>query len=100
MSRSAKTIALLNMKGGVGKTTLAVNLAWDLSRKRDKRVLLIDLDPQFNASQYLMSYEDWEKQRQEGTLADLLIEPGKSTMPLRKASKKKSKKLLSLSTKC
>lgn len=49
----SKTVALVNMKGGVGKTTLAVNLAASASRA-SKRVLVVDLDPQANASVYLM----------------------------------------------
>lgn len=58
-----KKVSLINMKGGVGKSTLAVNLAWQFAGlwKWNKRVLVVDLDPQFNASQYLLGVAQYEK---------------------------------------
>lgn len=53
----AKIVAMLNMKGGVGKTTLAVNIASCLAKLKGRRVLIIDLDPQYNATQYLVNLE-------------------------------------------
>lgn len=52
------TIAMLNMKGGVGKTTLGVNIAGALAKLHDLDVMLIDLDPQYNATQYLVNLEE------------------------------------------
>lgn len=55
-------VSLINMKGGVGKSTLTVNLAWHYAvyKPWDKKVLVVDLDPQFNASQYLLGVSDYE----------------------------------------
>lgn len=49
-------ISLLNQKGGVGKTTLAVHLAMGLSMRR-KRVMLVDADPQTSALDWAASRE-------------------------------------------
>lgn len=87
----ATVISLLNMKGGVGKTTLAVNLAWHAFRRGKKRVLLVDLDPQFNASQYMMDFEAYEEHVKDyGTVADILIDS--PTLGMKKKVKKKAAK--------
>lgn len=53
------TISLINMKGGVGKTTLSVNIADCLNRRHGAKVLLVDIDPQFNATQCLMTPDQY-----------------------------------------
>ncbi|MEK1393011.1 AAA family ATPase [Limosilactobacillus fermentum] len=52
---TATIISILNMKGGVGKTTLTTNISVELFN-RNKRVLVIDVDPQFNSTQTLMKF--------------------------------------------
>jgi chromosome partitioning protein len=42
----AKVIALFNQSGGVGKTTLCQNIGYQLAAKHERRVLLVDMDPQ------------------------------------------------------
>jgi chromosome partitioning protein len=61
--RMAIRVSLINMKGGVGKSTLTVNLAWHFASygQWHKKVLVVDLDPQFNASQYLLGVQEYEK---------------------------------------
>ena len=63
----AEKLALINMKGGVGKSTLAVNIAWELATEpRNLRILLVDLDPQFNASQYTIGARQMDNLIQNG----------------------------------
>jgi len=54
-----KSIAVFNNKGGVGKTTLLCNVASFLSVRKEKRVLVVDADPQCNASLYMLNNNEW-----------------------------------------
>ena len=68
MKEKTKVLAIANQKGGVGKTTTALNLGVGLSKK-DKKVLLIDADPQGNTT----SGFGIEKNELENTIYDLLL---------------------------
>ncbi|EKN4847063.1 ParA family protein [Yersinia enterocolitica] len=50
----APVVSFINMKGGVGKTTLCVGIAEYMANHLNKKVLVIDVDPQFNATQSLL----------------------------------------------
>lgn len=57
----ATVVSFINFKGGVGKTTLCVEIASALaSPKFNETVLIIDLDPQTNATLSLMTEEEWK----------------------------------------
>ena len=63
-----KTINLINLKGGVGKTTVSVHLAVALAESWDLRVLFIDNDKQANASSWFDANED------RGSLTNILMD--------------------------
>lgn len=60
---NAKIISFINMKGGVGKTTLCLGIGEYLSKSdiHNKKILYIDMDPQFNTTQTLMNEYDLEE---------------------------------------
>ncbi|MFJ8529653.1 ParA family protein [Bacillus sp. NPDC094106] len=59
-SKNGKVISFINMKGGVGKTTLCIGIGEYLANFKEKKILFIDLDPQFNATQSIMDLTDNE----------------------------------------
>lgn len=86
-------ISFINLKGGVAKTTSAVATAQMLAAEFGKRVLLIDLDPQTNATAMLIGDEGWRKLNDEGqTIAQLFrdaLNSGGKTFDLSRAIQKR-----------
>lgn len=71
----AKTITIINFKGGVGKTTVAIELSTALARFYGKRTLLVDLDPQASATFYVMEQKRWITWKDtNGSTADLFAQ--------------------------
>ncbi|NJL00977.1 MAG: ParA family protein [Spirulinaceae cyanobacterium RM2_2_10] len=67
-------VSIVNMKGGVGKTTVTVNLGTCLARDRGKRVLIVDLDTQVNATLSMMPPLYFAKLKQERRTLKTLVE--------------------------
>ena len=69
-----QSIAVMNTKGGVGKSTIVMALAETLSAFHGKNVLVIDSDSQTSISSMLMHLSRWEQMERQGkTLVDLLM---------------------------
>ncbi|WP_071190108.1 ParA family protein [Trichormus sp. NMC-1] len=67
-------IATANMKGGVGKTTLTVNIGTCLAKNHGKKVLILDLDSQISATLSLMSPLEFAKRRKQRKTFRYLID--------------------------
>jgi chromosome partitioning protein len=72
-------IAVLNMKGGVGKTTISSNVFRQLFARKKRSVLLIDLDPQFNLTQTLFTRAQYEKIKADNKTVFSIMEPPSDT---------------------
>ena len=72
--------SIINLKGGVGKTTITLALAHFLAVEHRKRVLVIDLDPQTNATVCLIPEGEWKARDESGrTLYQLFLDQVKDT---------------------
>jgi chromosome partitioning protein len=89
----ARVISLINLKGGVAKTTTTVALAETLASHFSKRILVVDLDPQTNATTMLIGEKRWKKINEKGwTLATLFkdaLDPHNKAFNLEKTLQKK-----------
>lgn len=81
--KACKLTAIINMKGGVGKTTLSYNLSFELAG-RGNRVLLVDLDPQSNATLVCMSNDEISQHKTSGkrTITNLFLDAYEPRVPL------------------
>lgn len=76
----AKVVTVMNMKGGVGKTTVTMHLAgvlgrWKAFGSKPLRVLAIDYDPQFNLSQALLPPKEYfALEKQKKTVLSVLVD--------------------------
>jgi chromosome partitioning protein len=71
----APVVATINMKGGVGKTTITAHVLRLLYFRLQKRVLLIDLDPQFNLTQTIVSEAYYERLKSQKKTVLSIMEP-------------------------
>src|SRR4029077_4457267 len=71
----APVLAVLNMKGGVGKTTISAHVSREIFETKMCSVLLVDLDPQYNLTQQLIARDTYNKLVEENKTVLRLFEP-------------------------
>lgn len=77
---AAKIVAFMNQKGGVGKTTTTVNVGSIIANEHNRRVLLVDLDPQANLSDHL----GLDPNHTEQSVYDVLIDGADPRLVIRR----------------
>ncbi|MDZ4303629.1 MAG: ParA family protein [Pseudomonas sp.] len=75
----APVMAIVNMKGGVGKTTISAHLSREFYRETEKNVLVVDLDPQFNLTQTVFHEKKYERFKRDGKTVLSVMESPEST---------------------
>lgn len=77
----AAVMPIINMKGGVGKTTISAHLLRVLYLELQKNVLVIDLDPQFNLTQTIFSEKKYERLKSSGkTILSVMESPENTSL--------------------
>lgn len=77
-NKACPVVAVLNMKGGVGKTTISSHVFRHLYSHLKKRVLLVDFDPQFNLTQAVIPQTRYEALKATGTTIFSVLEDNNS----------------------
>ena len=72
-------ISVMNLKGGVGKTTVAAQVFGFLQKERKNRVLMIDFDPQFNLSQFFLTRDETDALTEKDQSVLAMFEPSQLT---------------------
>jgi chromosome partitioning protein len=80
-----RIITVINQKGGVGKTTTAIEVSCTLAKHYGRRTLLIDLDPQASATFYVMEQNSWLRWREQKGSAFNLFANRDISFPIRNA---------------
>ncbi|MCP1606033.1 ParA family protein [Pseudomonas citronellolis] len=73
--KNIPVVSVLNMKGGVGKTTISAHLFRHMMGVAKKTILLIDFDPQFNLTQTLMTQANYQSWRDQNKTIYSVMEP-------------------------
>lgn len=77
-NKLAPVVSVLNMKGGVGKTTISAHVFRHLYLRLRKSTLLVDFDPQFNLTQTVISQVAYEKLKNARRTIQAVMEPAPS----------------------